>query len=143
MLRHMIDEVKTTSATALRLSALAAACAVSIFIAVGFICAAAFVIVDQQYGLPEACLAGAGVFLVLSLVLAIAYTACRQSARQAAQQAEKSAFAAAITDPATLAIALQVGRAIGFKRMVPLLAIAAVAFGIASARHGDAREDED
>jgi len=129
-----------TSGTMLRLTALAAACALCLLVVVGFVCAAVFVSVNEQYGLPQACLAGAGVFLIPALVAAVSYLVCRRNARTASEEAEKSTLAAAISDPATLAMAFQVARMVGFKRLVPLLAVAAIAFGIASGRHTGAAD---
>jgi hypothetical protein len=42
-----------------------------------------------------------------------------------------------LADPAMIAVALQVGRSIGFKRLVPLLAIAGVALGLSTVRRQD------
>ena len=142
MLHRLIDNVKTTSGVALRLAALAAACAVAIFIATAFLCAAIFVTVLQRYGLPEACLAGAGVFIVLALLATLSYFICKRDARRAALEAEseKSALAAALSDPAMISIALQVARTVGFKRLVPLLAIAGIALGLTAHHRRDSAE---
>jgi len=59
MFQRMIDDFKASTGTALRLTSLAAAAAVALFITISFLCAAAFVFVLQRYGLIEACLAGA------------------------------------------------------------------------------------
>jgi hypothetical protein len=137
MLNHMIDDLKTTSAVALRLSALAIACGAALFITTGFLCAAIFIVVLQRYGLSEACLAGAAVFLIFTLITALAYVLYVRETRREAVAAEKSALAAAISDPAMIAIALQVVRAVGIKRLMPLLAIAGVAFGLSAHRRRD------
>ena len=143
MLRHMIDDLKTTSAVALRLSALAIACGAALFISTGFLCAAIFVVVLQRYGLSEACLAGAAVFLIFTLITALAYVLYMRETRREAVAAEKSALAAAISDPAMIAIALQVVRAVGIKRLMPLLAIAGVAFGLSAHRRRDDADQTD
>lgn len=137
MLHHLLDDLKTTSAVAVRLAALAVACAVALLITTGFLSAAIFVVVLQQYGLPEACLAGAAVFLVLTLITALSYVLIKREARREAAEAaaaEKSALASALSDPAMIAIALQVARTVGFRRLVPLLAIAGVALGLSANR---------
>ena len=56
----MIDDFKEFTGTALRLTSLAAAAAMALFITTSFLCAAAFVFVLQKYGLIQACLTGAG-----------------------------------------------------------------------------------
>jgi hypothetical protein len=134
MLHHMIDDLKTTSAVALRLTGLAIGCTIALFITTAFLCAAIFVVVLDRYGLAEACLAGAAVFFALTLITALAYVLYKRETRREAVEAEKSAFAAALSDPAMITVALQVARTIGFKRLVPLLAIAGVAFGLSASR---------
>jgi hypothetical protein len=143
MLNHMIDDLKATSAVALRLSALAIACGAALFITTGFLCAAIFVVVLQRYGLSEACLAGAAVFLIFTLITALAYVLYVRETRREAVAAEKSALAAAMSDPAMIAIALQVVRAVGIKRLMPLLAIAGVAFGLSAHRRRDDADQTD
>ncbi len=136
MLHHMIDDLKTSSAVALRLAGLAIGCTIALFITTAFLCAAIFVVVLERYGLADACLAGAAVFFVLTLITALAYVLYAQEMRREreAAEAEKSAIAAALSDPAMITVALQVARTIGFRRLVPLLAIAGVAFGLSANR---------
>ena len=143
MLHHMIDDLKTTSAVALRLTGLVIACAAALFITTGFLCAAIFVVVLQRYGLSEACLAGAAVFLVLTLITALVYLLYKRETQREAVEEEKSALTAALSDPAMIAVALQVGRAIGFKRLVPLFAIAGVALGLSASRRRNANHVEE
>jgi hypothetical protein len=143
MLHHMIDDLKTTSAVALRLTGLVIACAAALFITTGFLCAAIFVVVLQRYGLSEACLAGAAVFFVLTLITALVYLLYKRETQREAVEEEKSALTAALSDPAMIAVALQVGRAIGFKRLVPLFAIAGVALGLSASRRRNANHVEE
>ena len=65
MFARMIDDFKDQTGTALRLTSLAAAAALALFVTTSFLCAAAFVFVLERYGLIQACLAGAGVFFVV------------------------------------------------------------------------------
>jgi len=55
--QRIIDDVKASTGSAVRLSSLAAIAAVALFIALSFLCAAAFVVVMDVYGLVQACLA--------------------------------------------------------------------------------------
>ena len=73
MFQKFMDDVRDRAGSALQLTSLAAAIAVSLFITAAFLCAAAFVFVLQNYGLLQACLAGAGVFFVAALLAAICY----------------------------------------------------------------------
>jgi hypothetical protein len=139
MLHHLIDDLKASSAVALRLSALAIGCGLALFITTGFLCAAIFVVVLQRYGLPEACLAGAAVFLILTLITALAYVLyVRELRQEAAAASEKSAIASVLSDPAMIAVAVQIARTVGMKRLVPLLAITGVALGLFAGRRGGA-----
>ena len=83
MFERMIDDFKDSTGTALRLTSLAAAAAVALFITISFLCAAAFVYVLQKYGLIEACLTGAGVFLVVTLIAAGSYMVRKDRSRPA------------------------------------------------------------
>jgi hypothetical protein len=130
MLQKFIDDLRETAGSALRLTSLAAAVALCLFITVCFLCAAAFVFVLERYGLLEACFAGAGVFFVATLVAAVCYALRKREIRRRQAQAAKSSMQAALTDPMTLAVGLQIVRTVGVRRMLPLLAIGGIALGL-------------
>jgi len=141
MFQRMIDDIKDSTSNALRMTYLAIAAAVALFITTSFLCAAAFVAVLQNYGLIEACLAGAGVFFVLSLMAAGGYLAHKRRAKvRAAEAPPKSAIHTALADPMLVAAGIQVIRAIGVKKLVPLLAIGGVALGLLAASRKDATD---
>ena len=50
MLQRFIDDLRDSTGTALRLTSLAAAAAVALFVTTAFLCAAAFVFVLEKYG---------------------------------------------------------------------------------------------
>jgi len=144
MLQRMVDDFQRRAGIAVRLTTLVSAVAVSLFIAIGFLAAAAFIFVLQREGAVAACLAGGAVFLVVAVTAAGCYIAKKNqekrrlelAAREAAQAAKdathsaKSAASTILSDPATLAIGLQVVRMVGIRRLIPLLAIGGVAFGV-------------
>ena len=68
MFQRMIDDVRESTGTALRLTSLAAAAAIALFVTTAFLCAAAFVFVLENYGPVQACLTGAAIFLVVTLI---------------------------------------------------------------------------
>ena len=70
MFARMIDEFKDSTSTAVRRTSLAAVIALALLVTISFLCAAAFVYVLQTYGLIQACLAGAGIFLLVALITA-------------------------------------------------------------------------
>jgi hypothetical protein len=134
MIRRMIDDFKESAGNAVRLTSLAAAAAFALLITAIFLCAAGFIFMLQRYGPIEACLAGAAVFLVLTAIAAGSYMARRHQMKVRAELAARKAARNLLTDPATLAIGLQLVRAIGVKRLVPILAIGGVALGLLAAR---------
>jgi hypothetical protein len=134
MLHRLIDDFKESTGTALRLTSLAAAAAVTLFIATSFLCAAAFVFVLEKYGPVQACLSGAAVFLAATMATAILYAVRRKQARARAEQAAKSATRAMLADPMLVAAGIQVARAIGVKRLIPVLAVGGVALGVMMSR---------
>jgi predicted histidine transporter YuiF (NhaC family) len=104
-----------------------------------------------------ACLASAAVFLVVALIAAAFYLVkqhqnrkrLEQAAREAAEaakQAKEQAKASAssfFSDPATLAIGLQLVRTIGVRKLVPLLVVGGVVLGLLAARKTQATETKE
>jgi len=140
MFQRIIDGISATTGTTVRLTSLAAGAALALFITTCFLCAAAFIAVLEKYGPAHACLAGAGVFFLLTLAAAVSYWAYKRQLRKeahiAAERASKSAASSMLADPMLLATGLQIVRAIGVKRLLPILAIGGVALGIMASRAG-------
>jgi predicted transporter len=103
-------------------------------VTIAFLCAAAFVYVLQNYGPIQACLTGAGIFLAIALIGIGVYTVRKRQARQEAKETAKSALHTALADPVMMATALQVVRAIGIKKLVPILAVGGLALGLLANR---------
>lgn len=145
MLQRLIDDVKESTGSALRLTSLAGAAAIALFITTAFLCAAAFVLVLQNYGPVQACLAGAAIFFVVAMIAAISYMMRKRQMQRRAEQLAKTAKAAAATsllaDPMLLATALQIVRAIGIKRLIPILAIGGIALGVMASRSAAASSE--
>jgi len=83
--------------------------------------------------LVNACLAGAGAFLVATIVLLgtyAIYLARRRNAR--ARAALEPPPLSALADPRVILAGLQIVQAIGFKRLLPIFAIGGAAFALAS-----------
>ncbi|MDB5636507.1 MAG: hypothetical protein JWP51_1415 [Bradyrhizobium sp.] len=135
MFQRMIDDFKASTGTALRLTSLAAAAALALFITISFLCAAAFVFVLQRYGLIEACLAGAGVFLIVAVIAAGCYIVRKHQLEARAAERTKSAVQTALADPMVVAAGLQVIRAIGIKKLIPILAVGGLALGLLASRN--------
>jgi hypothetical protein len=145
MFQRFIDDFKDSTGNALRLTSLAVAMAAALFVTLSFLCAAAFVYMLQNFGLIEACLTGAGVFLVVTLIVASIYMVRQERiearAARAAEHAKenaKSAMQTALADPMLVAAGLQVIRAIGIKKLIPILAVGGLALGLLASRNTQA-----
>lgn len=149
MFQRMIDNFKDDTGTALRMTSLVVVAGAALFVTIAFLSAAAFVSVLRAWGLIEALVAVASIFLVIAIIFYCIYaTKKRQAklraiaeAREAARQA-KSAASSLLADPMLLATALQIGRTIGLKKLLPLLAVAGAALGYLAMR-GEAPADDD
>jgi len=148
MFQRLIDDFKDSTGTALRLTSLAAAAAIALLVTTAFLCAAAFVFVQQKYGTVEACLTGAAIFFVVALIAAGWYMARKRQvevrAERAAREAARSAKSTAqtvLSDPMLVAAGLQVVRAIGVKRLIPILAVGGLALGFLASRNASASSD--
>jgi hypothetical protein len=136
-----------------RQTSLVAAAAFALLVTISFLCAALFVFMLQKYGPVEACLASAGVFFVVTLIALVCYMvrknqlraraerAAQEAARETARSA-KSAASSMLADPMLLAAGLQVVRAIGIKKLIPLLAVAGLALGFMMSRGASEGGDE-
>jgi hypothetical protein len=144
MFGRMIDDFKESTGSALRLTSLAAAAALALFVTTSFLCAAAFVLVLEKYGLVQACLTGAAVFLVVTLIAAFSYMARKKQiekqAKARAAEAAKSAVHSVLADPMLVAAGLQVIRAIGIKKLIPILAVGGLALGFLASRNAASDE---
>lgn len=137
MLEKLIDDFKTRAGTQLRLTSLAAVAAVAGVIAFAFLCAAGFVYVYREFGALEACLAGAGAFFLLMILIggyAMAQRAAAEQraelARREAKEKEKPLLQTALSDPLVLAMGLHIARTVGLRRLVPLVALSGIALGL-------------
>jgi hypothetical protein len=142
MFARMIDDFKDSAGTAVRLTSLAAVIALALLVTASFLCAAAFVYVFQTYGPIQACLAGAGVFLLVALIAAIFYVVRRNRVKAHAKEAQKSAVQSALADPMLVATGIQIIRAIGIKRLIPILAVGGLALGLLASRNAPADKAE-
>ena len=147
MLQRFVDDMKDSAGHTARMTVLIVAFAVSLFVTTSFLCAAAFVAVLNRYGLVPACLTGAGIFFVVTLLAAASYAIRkRQAAKRIADipKQAKSSIQSMMPDPMMIASALPIIRAIGLKKLVPILAVGALALGFFAARASsdDAGDDD-
>ena len=137
MFQRMIEDFKESTGTAMRLTSLAAAAALGLLITTSFLCAAAFVFVLDRYGPVPACLTGAAIFFVLTALAAVSYIVRKREIENRAArvaQTTQSAIHTALADPMLVATGLQLVRAIGLKRLLPILAVGGLALGFLVSR---------
>ena len=135
MLQRIIDDLNESSSAMLRQALLMAAVALALFTTIAFLCAAAFVFVLENYGPVEACIAGAGIFLIVAVIAAGLHAVRRRQIEDRARQRAKAATHSLLADPVLVATSLHIARAIGVKRLVPLLAVGGLALGIMASRN--------
>lgn len=137
MFQRVIDDLKESTGSALRLTSLAAAAALALLVTTAFLCAAAFVFVLQNYGPVQACLSGAAIFFVVTLIAAGSYMARKKRIQARAEQAARMAKSTAqnvMFDPMLVATGIQVIRAVGIKKLIPILAVGGLALGFLASR---------
>jgi len=135
MFGRLVDDFKEQTGTALRLTSLAAAVAIALFVTTSFLCAAAFIFVLEKYGPIQACLTGAGIFFVVTLIAAACYVVRKNQGKARTEETAKSAVQTALADPMLVAAGIQVIRAVGIKRLIPILAVGGLALGFLASRN--------
>jgi hypothetical protein len=135
MFQRWIDDVKDSAGTAVRLTSLAAAAAFALLVTTGFLCAAAFLVVLEKYGPVQACFAGAAIFFVVTLIAAGCYMVRKKQIKARAADTARSAAPSMLADPMLVATALQIVRAVGVKRLLPILAVGGLALGFLASRN--------
>lgn len=130
---RLIDDLKDSTGSLLRMTSIAVAAAIALFITTGFLSAAAFVVVLDKHGLVWALLTGAGIYAVLTVLAAGVYLYRKRQAARMPEKA-KTVLQSALADPMVLAAGLQIVRTVGVKRLLPLLAIGGIAFGLMASR---------
>jgi hypothetical protein len=135
MFQRMIDDFKTSTGNAMRQTSLAAVVAFALLITIAFLCAAGFVVVLDKYGLVQACLAGAGLFFIVTLIAAGCYMIRKRQIEAQAAERARSAAHSLFADPVVVATGLQLVRAIGVKRLLPILALGGLALGLLANRN--------
>jgi cytochrome c biogenesis factor len=130
---RIVDELKDAASSTLQQASLISVVALALLVAAGFLCAAAFVVVLQSYGPAAACLVLAGIFLVIAAIAGVIY-AVRKRQIEARARRQRARAAHLLADPVVVATGLQIVRAIGVKRLIPLLALGGVALGFLATR---------
>lgn len=130
MFQRAIDDLKESAGSVVQLTSLALVAAFAAFVTIMFLCAAAFVFVLQNYGLIEACLSGAAIFFLITLITVVTLLIRRKAAKKRAAQHAKAATQNFLADPMVVAAGLQLVRAVGVKKLIPIVAIGGLALGL-------------
>jgi len=87
-----------------------------------FLCIAGYDWFAMQFGSVFAALLMAAIFAVVAIIAAVIATAARQRARERAilEQAARAHAGSGLLDPKLLTLAVQVGRSVGWQRVVPV-----------------------
>jgi hypothetical protein len=130
-LRHLALTVKSKTGLGAGVLAWGLVAIVGGAATLGFFIFAAFIALTERYGPLTAALALGGLFLLITIVASIC---CLSSQRRTIADAKLALAARSSTlwlDPRLLGAGLQVGRAIGWRRLVPLAAVGVLAAGLA------------
>jgi uncharacterized membrane protein (DUF441 family) len=134
MLDKFLDDLKDSTGIIARQTSFVIAVAVCLLVTTGFLTAALFMAVLEKYGPVYACLSGAAVFFVCAALAAMCYAVRKRQLKRRPVEAAKSSVQTALSDPMVMAAVLQAVRVVGVKRLIPLLAIGGIAFGLYSKR---------
>ena len=131
MFDRMVGDWRRAAAAGMGQMAIALAAGLAAAATLIMLCAAVFVSVMQRFGVINACLAVAGIFLVLTLALIALYGAGRRRAERAAAEASATQRSL-LYDPLVMATGLQIVQAVGVKRALTLAPVAGTALALAS-----------
>ncbi len=143
MFQRVIDNFRDSVASTMRLTSLVAIAALALLIAAAFLYTAGFIFILQQYGPIDACLAGAGFFFIITLMVAGIYVIRKNRTKARAAAAAKAAAQSPLADPMLAALAIQVIRAVGVKKVIPLLAVGGLALGLFAGRSSAGTSQDD
>ena len=120
--------------------------AVAAVVALVFLLIAAFIWLADRYTPLTAGLVLGGVFLLLALIALVACLLVRSRNRERARRELAASGGTSFLDPKLMAMGLQIGQAIGWRRLVTLAAVGVLAAGVAKewlARRDDAAADSE
>ena len=104
-----------------------------------FLIVAGFVALAERYGPLIAALALGGLFLLITIVAVVCCLSSQRQTAAAAQLALAARSQAPWLDPRYLGVGIQIGRAIGWRRLIPLAAVGVLAAGLAKEWIGRSR----
>jgi hypothetical protein len=130
-LRHIALNAKARTGFGPALVAWFLVAVVALALAVGFLCAAAFVWLASRYDAVTAGLILGGVFLLIAVIAGIAGWIARLRGMERARRELAARSHANWFDPKFLAIGIEIGRTLGWRRIMTLAAAGLFAAGVA------------
>jgi hypothetical protein len=134
MLHHFALTAKTRTGFSVGIVVWAIVAAISIAATIIFFLIAGFVVIAQRYDTVIAGLALGGFFFVIAVVAVVAYLTIRRRNIERARLELASRSSANWLDPSLLALGLQIGRAIGWRRVASIAVANILAAGLARER---------
>jgi hypothetical protein len=135
-LRHIALNAKARTGFGPQLIVWFLIAAVSLALAVGFLCAAAFVWLAGRYDAVTAGLMLGGVFLSIAIIAAVAGWIARRRNIERARRELAARSHAGWLDPKFLAVGIEIGRTLGWRRLMTLAAAGLLAAGLAKEWYG-------
>jgi len=135
-IRHIALSAKARSGFGPQLVVWSLIAAVSLALALGFLCAAGFVWLASRTDAMTASLIFGGGFLLIAIVAAVAGWIARLRNMERARRELAERSQAGWLDPKFLAVGLEIGRTLGWRRVVTLAAAGLLAAGLAKEWRG-------
>lgn len=130
-LRHIELTAKAKTGVTVPATLLAAAAAVALLATLVFFSIAAFLWLADLYDAQVAAILLTGFYLLIAVACMIALAIVRRTTIARANRALAARTSSSLIDPALLAVGLEIGKALGWKKTLPIAAIGIVAAGIA------------
>src|SRR5262245_40702681 len=147
-LRYFVLRAQASTGFSSPIVVWAVVAAVAAVVAAIFLLVAAYVWLSDVYdGLVAGLLLG-GLFALIALIALLAAVLIRRHNMERARLELASRSTTSFLDPKLMAVGMQVGQAIGWRRIAALVAVAVLAAGVCEGgsgrkKSGDDKEDED
>jgi hypothetical protein len=129
-IRHIALNAKARSGFGPALIAWFLIAAAALVLAVGFLCAAAFIWLASSFGGVAAGLILGGAFLLVAIIAVFAGWITRLRNRERARRDLAARSHAGWLDPKFLAVGIEIGRTLGWRRIMTLVAVGLLAAGL-------------
>jgi hypothetical protein len=131
LVRHLELTIKSKSGLDSGVMLLALGATVTAALTFAFVLVAAFIALANRYGFLNAALILGGFFLLVTVIAVLGCLSARRRTIAGAQLALAARSQTPWLDPTYLGVGMQIGRAVGWRRLVPLAAVGILAAGIA------------